>query len=524
MESPLSPLDRRNFLRLASAAAAAFSGVAAEMSATPARAQEQPEPAAPPTRAPRSGRGATKIRKNYVGTQVRGFAWVDEGVDGVLDNLQHKGNINSVWAYTYAYGEQRLRPGVNLPDHGKPLPAGDTKINAGALYDYDPKFFTNTIVKEFRLTGYGKFNVIEEVAPKAHARGMDFVAWDLNNPSPTMVRTAPGYSTLGEVDLYGRTTTNPCFNNPDYQNFLSGKIESLLIGYPDLVDSVAWGCERMGPLDSMIQGSAGGTCFCQFCQAKARSLGISVDRARSGFEELSKLFRAQPAPLDGYFVTFWRTLLRYPEVLQWEMLWTNSFQDQQRSLYGLAKSIAPAKPFGFHLMQNMTFSPFYRAEEDYTERRNYADFFKIATYNNAGGPRMHTFLENLSRTIFHDATPDDFTPLYYKIMNYHEAPFDQLAGAGLSPDYVSRETRRAIAQVNKMVQIYPGIDINVPVLGTGPRTGDKVTAPADVSKAIRAAFSAGADGVILSRESVEMFTANLTAAGNTLREIFAAKT
>src|SRR6185312_17450708 len=131
----------------------------------------------------------------------------------------------------------------------------------------------------------------------------------LNNPSPTMVRTAPGYSTLGEVDLYGRITTNPCFNNPDYQHFLSGKIESLLIGYPDLVDSVAWGCERMGPLDSMIQGSVGGTCFCQFCQAKARNLGISVDRARTGFEEISRLFRAQPAPLDGYFVTFWRTLL-----------------------------------------------------------------------------------------------------------------------------------------------------------------------------------------------------------------------
>jgi len=36
-----------------------------------------------------------------------------------------------------------------------------------------------------------------------------------------------------------------------------------------------------------------------------------------------------------------------------------------------------------------------------------------------------------------------------------------------------------------------------------------------------AAFGAGADGVVLSREYVEMWMANLTAAGDTLKEIFA---
>jgi len=57
-------------------------------------------------------------------------------------------------------------------------------------------------------------------------------------------------------------------------------------------------------------------------------------------------------------------------------------------LYGMGKEIAPQKPFGFHIMQSMTFSPFVRAEEDYTKRRGTADFLKLATYNNAGGPRL----------------------------------------------------------------------------------------------------------------------------------------
>jgi len=511
-----NPLDRRNFLRLASAAAAAL--------AQKASPQAAPQPSAAPPQPP-ARPGARAIgRKNYVGIQVRGFAWVDEGIDSVLDNIQHKGDVNTVWAYTYAYGEQRLRPGAGLPDHGQPLSAANAGVHAGALYDYDPRFFENTILKDFRLTGYGKFNVIQQVAPKAHARGMDFFAWDLNNPSPTMAHTAPNYAALGEIDLNGKPTTNPCFNNPDYRNFLRGKIESLLIGYPELVDGIAWGCERMGPLDNILQGSADATCFCPFCQAKARDLGISADRARTGYSEIIQLFRAPASQVpDGYFVTFWRILLRYPEVLAWETLWTSSFQGAQAELYGLAKSIAPAKPFGFHLMQAMTFSPFYRAEEDYTQRRNFADFLKLATYNDAGGPRLHTYLEQLSRTAFHDAEPQEFLAFYYKIMNYNEAPFDQLASHGLSPDYVARETARALKGVAGRTRIYPGIDINVPVLGNGPKTGDKTTSPEDVKLALEAAFNAGADGVILSREYVEMFLANLTQAGDTLRAIFAAR-
>ena len=225
--------------------------------------------------------------------------------------------------------------------------------------------------------------------------------------------------------------------------------------------------------------------------------------------------------MDGYFVSFWRLLLKYPEILSWESLWTDSYQGMQAELYGMGKSIAPQKPFGFHIMQSMTFSPFYRAEEDYTKRRGTADFLKLATYNNAGGPRMAAYLNSLSHTVFHDATPQDFTELYYKMMNYKEAPYDQLASGGLSPDYVAKETKRALTGVAGEVKIYPGIDIDVPVLGAGPKDTDKKTKPEDVAKALRAAFGAGADGVVLSREYVEMWLANLTSAGDTLREIFA---
>ncbi len=497
-----SILDRRNFLRLSSAFAL--------MLARGSHAQD-------------ASRFHVKNRKNFVGIQVRGFSWVDEGVDQVLDNLQQKGDVNTLWAYTFSYGETRLRKDgpIPLPDHGKP---GDT-VAGGAFYDYNPKYFQNTILKDFRCDVYGNFNVIEAVAPKAHSRGMDFFAWDLNNPGAGLNRTIPNYVEVSEIDLNGRRTASPCFNNPDYRAFLSGKVQSLLLGYPDLVDGIAWGSERTGPFENLVGRMVPASCFCQFCCAKAAERGVSATRAKLGYAELDKLFRAAAADqpeADGYFVNFWRILLRYPEILSWETLWTDSYQELEAQLYGEAKAIAPEKPFGFHIMQSFTFSPFYRAEEDYVKRRSFADFLKPATYNNAGGPRMAAYLNRLSKTIFHDAQPPDFIDLYYKIMGDPQAPYDQLASTGLSAEYVAREVKRAVEEVAGQVKIYPGIDIDVPTL-TNAKNPEKRTSPDDVKKALRAAFGAGADGVVLSREYAEMWLANLSAAGDALREIFAQK-
>jgi hypothetical protein len=454
--------------------------------------------AAPPYIIPKS----TVNRKNVVAIQVKPFAWRDEGIDQVLDILQEKGDVNTVFVYTYDSDPGRISKSGNIPLPGHGSYGTGAPRTGGAYYDYDQKYFRNTFLKDFRSQDEGNFNVITAVAPKMKARGMDFFAWDYNNTFPVTMRSIPGFTEVAEVDVYGRRTNSACFNHPDYRANLTGKIESYLSGYPDEVKGIAWGCERMGPLDNMIGGdwaTIGISCFCNFCQEKGRAQGISVRRAKSGFIALDQLFQAgdqSPRPIDGYFVTFWRILLQYPEILSWQNLWTQSFHEVRSELYGTAKSLSPEKPFGFHIMQNVTFSPFYSAEEDYAETRRYADFLKIATYNNAAGPRMAHFMERLCATVFRDATPQELQPLLYKMMNYEERPYDQIGLSGLSADYVSRETKRAIAGTGGGVQIYSGIDIDVPT----KLTGEKRTSPGDVKAAIRAAMSAGAHGVVLSRD------------------------
>ena len=500
-------MERRTFFQLCPAIAGFF----AQGSTRQARS------------APQTHRGETKHRKNFVAIQIKPYAWVDEGIDSLLDTIQQKGAVNTVWAYTYDYSEARMtRDGpIPLPDHGRP---GSAHFVGGAFYDYDLKYFSDTILKDFRSPDYGKFNVISEVAPKAKSRGMDFFCWDYNNAFPLMVRNIPNLTKVLEIDVYGRRTTSPCFNHPDYRAHLRGKIESCLSGYASLVDGIAWGCERMGPLNNAIGGgwsTVGLGCFCEYCRRKARERDLSVTRAQRGYRALDELFRAAAQdrrPADGYFVSFWRLLLEYPEILGWEKLWTDSYHEVRAELYGMAKAIAPEKPFGFHIMQNMTFSPFYAAEEDFSETKNYTDYLKLATYNNAAGPRLAAFLDRLSATVFHDAKPEDFLALLYHVMGYQGASYEALPTAGLPADYVARETRRAIAGVDRKVKIYPGIDIDVPT-----KRSDKRTTPDDVRQSTRAAFEAGADGVVLSREYVEMWLANLSAAGDTLREIFSTR-
>lgn len=510
--------DRRRFFQLFGAASVGY-GLRSGYGESPSPQQTQTHPKAPP-----AGEHKTRTinRKNVVAIQVKPFAWIDEGIDQLLDTIQKLGNVNTVCAYTYDFDPNRNTVGgpIPKPDHGK---YGSGKpLVGGAFYDYDPKYFRDTTLTDFRSPEYGKFNVITQVAPKAKARGMDFFAWDYNNAFPNMMREIPGLTDVAEVDVYGRRTTSACFNHPNYRGHLTGKIESLLSGYPDDVRGIMWGCERMGPIDNMIGGgwaTVGICCFCPFCCAKARARGISAERARAGYIQLDKLFQAagrHARPSDGYFVVFLRTLFEYPEVSAWNQLWNDSYHEVRAELYGTAKALAPTRPFGFHMMQNITFSPFYSAIDDYAKVADYADFLKLATYNNAGGPRMARFVDRLCSTVFADATPRELQPLYYRLMNYDQGSLEEITKNGLTPQYLISETKRAITDTGGKVQIYPGVDIDVP---TAP--GEKHTTPEDVRASVKAAFSAGANGIVLSREYTEMWLRNLTAAGEASRTIFA---
>jgi hypothetical protein len=205
--------------------------------------------------------------------------------------------------------------------------------------------------------------------------------------------------------------------------------------------------------------------------------------------------------------------VKYPEILAWEKLWNDGQQSTYANIYRLAKSIRSRVLVGWHIWHNNSFSPFYRSEQDYADFRKYSDFLKVVIYNNCGGPRLASYVNSVSRTIFADFPADEVLSLTYRAQNYQEASLAELPRKGLSADYVERETRRAVTGAGSALEIWPGIDIDIP---TGK--DEKKTQPEDVREAVKAAIRGGADGVILSRKYSEMRLANLRAVASALRE------
>jgi len=284
-----------------------------------------------------------------------------------------------------------------------------------------------------------------------------------------------------------------------------------------------WGSERQGPLGNVLVANHGGAgaggriaCFCQYCIAAAKKEGISVERAQEGYLQLANwaaAVRGGQKPADGAFVTFWRLLVKYPEILVWEKLWNDALDDTYRDMHKLAKEIAPAKGIGWHVWHNNSFSPFYRAGQDYTDYVRYSDFLKVVMYNFCGGERLAQYVRSTQRSVFADLTPDQVLEFTYDVQRFHDQSLDRIPATGLGADYVRRETERAIAGAGPTMKIWPGIDIDIPTAASS-----KKTTPDDAYQAVKAAFDGGAHGVLLSRKYSEMRLDNLRGAGRAIRD------
>jgi hypothetical protein len=219
-------------------------------------------------------------------------------------------------------------------------------------------------------------------------------------------------------------------------------------------------------------------------------------------------------PTDGYFVEFWRLLVEYPEIIIWDRLFDEAKHQVLAEVHETVKAIRPTLQVGFHIEHVNSFNPIFRATRKYEDLAKKADLLKIVVYNNCGGERYANFIRNIGSTIFRDVPRDQLKEFNDRLLNYaDEKDLNELATAGLSSDYVFRETQRALAGVHGLCRILPGIDIGIP---TGKNS--RVASPEDTYAATAAALKAGADGLIFSRKYSEMRLANLSAAGKAVRD------
>ncbi|HEV2208615.1 MAG TPA: twin-arginine translocation signal domain-containing protein [Verrucomicrobiae bacterium] len=501
MSTVPSALSRREFLKTSGALTAAASLEGLPLSAA-------------------TSLTAAAATPKMIGLQIGAVSFVDEGVEPVLDTLQSRGAVNTVFLTTFSYGRGlagRQIPGQPFPDHG--VQQSDEQTFHGGNYAMPhPEFYQRTVLKQTRAPDFGDLDILAVVLPKARQRGLKLFC-----SCEDVWRTSiPGFADVAEVDIEGRKTGSQCLFHPDVREFWRALATDYCRSYD--IDGILFFNERNGPLLSALgashaQAIASGrvTCFCAHHQAAARELGIDMERARQGYRKLDQFVRSALAgqrPSDGYFVEFWRLLFENPEILAWDRLFDIGKHQVLADVHRAVKAVRPQLQVGFHIEHVNSFNPIFRATRRYDELAAKADFLKVVVYNNCGGERYAHFIENVGSTVFRDVPKDELLRFNNHLLNYgNEAGLAQLPQAGLSPDYVARETHRALAGVQGKCRVLPGIDIGIP---TGNHS--RKASADDTYAAVAAALKANADGVILSRKYSEMRLANLTAAGQAVKE------
>jgi hypothetical protein len=456
--------------------------------------------------------GKEPTRDWFVAVQVNASSLIDEGVGQVLDLFREAAAANTVMLAVHGFNPEIIDRPERHAGHGQ---AGPHPSAGGYFATPHAEYYRDIPLGDFRVQEklFAAFDILVETVPAARARGLDVYLYILESAGTGgRQRNIPGFPRLIEVDVLGRRSSLPCINNPAYRAWKLALIEDLYKSYE--FDGFLWGVERWGPLHIVLVGEIP-ACFCSCCRAVAREEGLDFARTIEGYRCLwGAVHRWRSSSARAPFVELLRVILTYPEILAWERLWTARYLGLHRELYGLAKWLAPARPFGLGLWHYYFIDPLLRAEWDLAEFARSADFIRPILYHLPEGPRLRRYLGWLGEGPFRDLGADELLTAFARVLQLDLPRFEEIATAGLPADYVAQGigiVRRAVAD---QVPIYAGLGIDVPDSGL-----TRGMEPADVVEAVRAAARAGADGITASRNYAEMQLANLRAVGLAVREL-----
>jgi len=467
-----------------------------------------------------------ETREKFVGIQVSPISFIDEGVEPLLDTFQNRWGINALFVGTISWlglkVGRRISAGLEgWPDHGVPEPY---LLKGGSYLGFHPEYYANTFIRGFRALDAemaGK-DILEMVIPPARARGMK-VFPEMMEPLFSYAghgaATSVGIPNLPqclEVDLFGRFGTAPCTSNRDYRTWWHSLVEDHCRNYD--IDGIMWCNELRSPLDKLIAGQAP-TCFCPTCREEASQRNIDVERVRHAFRRMYNYFqkaRAGHEFVDGCFIEFLRVLLDNPEVLIWERFWLERNKDLDRELYGIVKWCSGHLSFGLNVWNRNHFSLLRKAEWPWEEQTLYADWVKPIVYQHQAGLIYANEMQDYHKSLLRDISPQDMTPIMYKLLGLREVPWDELVAKGMEPEtYVYGQCLETVRGVKGKAKVYMGIGVDAP----RSRADQAICTPEIVYRSVLATYRAGGDGVIFSPNYAGMNLSNLDGAARALAEL-----
>ena len=462
----------------------------------------------------RTGRAKTKLQPQplFTGAPVLPEYLYEHGMAETLDAMKEVSGIETVMTFSHDFQFRQYQPEFRPKTDSEGHALTNIWVGTDERFYQDP----DHAKRDSRLR-YSDRDVLDELWAEAEPRGMKVYARILE---PYVITGAiPGFQSFAEVDVNGNQGSNVCFNHPGYQAYWTSVAEDLVRSHPYL-HGFKFGQERGGPLLTSLGGTPG-TCFCEYCLQVARDREIHISRAREGLmvlEEFGNSVRqGSEVPPDGYFVSLFRILAAYPEILSWEKLWMDSREDQKKLIYATIKEIDPDILVGWHMDHGMTWDLVTRTFWDYARMGPYSDWLSVALYFDSMGRRsLNHYNKFYRQLIFGDADPELSYPMYLSLLGYPPEKQPPLTAhetedTAFTSDYVFRECERVVRNVGGSARVdarlgfdMPGYDCNV--------------TPEQVYDAVTAALRAGVDGLWCGREWNEISPSNAVAFGNAVRD------
>jgi hypothetical protein len=184
MNTQMPSLPRRDFLKTSAAGLAAVAAVGPSPIASVLRAAETP------------------ATRKSIGIQVGAVSFVDEGTEPVLDILQQRGAIDTIYLTTFTYGRGlagRQIPGHPFPDHG-PQESDERFFHGGNYATPHPEYYRDTVLQQTRAPDHGDLDIVATVLPAAKKRGLRVFC----SIEDVFRADVSGVKEVSEVDLRGR--------------------------------------------------------------------------------------------------------------------------------------------------------------------------------------------------------------------------------------------------------------------------------------------------------------------------------
>jgi hypothetical protein len=450
-----------------------------------------------------------------VGIQIAPTDLLDSGIDACLDFLQETAGINAIFCYSQTYHLGESPANVLATDHphpprpaaGRSLPYLWVRLPHAAFEDLCIRHAPSDARHEY----YDR-DVFAEAIDRCAKRGVRVYARFLE-AGMSRAERIPGYTSVAARHADGSASRGPCWNHPDYREWLVRTVREMLRAYP--LAGVQYGAERVGSLSEVLFRGWPASCFCEHCRKRCCDAGIDVSRVIAGFDELSRACSDRNG--QGVMIAVLSIIFRFPELLSFYRLWLQADVEIHAMLYHAGKAVRPDAEIGQHVdHQRSSWDPLFRAAMPYSEMATHNDFIKPIVYHDILGPRLREWvIDPMHRLVLGDLSHAQALDLFYAMFGHEaarEPSYTQLDSKGLSPEYVYRETRRCVDEVAGRTRVYAGIGLDVPHYVAGGMKRVE-SAPDGVFDATRRAMDAGAAGVIASRELREISRRSLRAFG-----------